>query len=189
MFSIAELQRKLKNIVRVTSIATPNADGKALATIKIGDDESIEFPVISFANSFKRHWIPIRRNEQVLVVFPFGNANKGYIFRGIFWSQVHEPEESDPYTEIVEYEDGTSFSYSTKNKALKIKGNFKIIIEVEKDVIVEAKNVRVEADKVEVKSTSITLGGAGAAGVITEKSVCPYTGSPHTMGSTVTKSS
>ena len=196
MFGFAELKRKLKNMVRVTSIVTPNAEGKALATIKVGDNESVEFPVLSFANTFKKHWIPIRKDEQALVVFPFGNANKGYVFRGIFHKSLREPEGADKDTEIIEYEDGTRFSYSTKDKVLKIKGDCKIVIEVKKDVTVkaenvkvDAKNVKVEADKVEVKSSSIMLGGAGAVGVITEKSICPFTKAPHTMGSSVTKSS
>ena len=187
MFTIAELKRKLKNMVRVTSIVTPNEDGKALATIKIGEDESIEFPVMSFANSFKKHWIPIRKDEQVLVVFPFGNANKGFIFRGIFWKKLKEPKGADKDTEVVEYSDGTRFSYSTKDKTLKITGECKIVVEV-KEVTVKAENVKVEASSVEVKSSSINLGGTGGLGVITEKSICPYTGSPHTMGSSVTKS-
>lgn len=180
MFTIAELKRKLKNIVRVTSIATPNKDGKALATIKVGDYESIEFPVLSFANSFKKHWIPIRKDEQVLVVFPFGNANKGFIFRGIFWKKLKEPSGADADTEIVEYEDGTVFSYSTKDKKLKITGSCTIVIEVE--------DVTVKANSVTIDSSSIALGGVGAVGVITEKSICPFTNAPHTMGSAITKS-
>ena len=162
MFTIAELKRKLKNMVRVTSIVTPT-EGKALATIKIGEDESIPFPVLSFANSFKKHWIPIRKNEQVLVVFPFGNANKGFIVRGIFWKSLREPKGADEDTEIVEYEDGTRLSYSTKDKLLKVTGSCKIVIEV-KDVTVKAENVKIE-------SSSIALGGAGGLGVITEKSM------------------
>ncbi len=178
-FGIAELQRKLKNIVRITSIVTPN-ETKALATVKVGDDESIEFPVVSFANSFKRHWIPIRKNEQVLAIFPFGNANKGFIFRGIFWKNLKEPLDADKDTEVIEYEDGTKLSYSTKESVLAVQGNCKIIIEV--------KNVTVKAEKVIVESGSIELGGIGGLGVITEKSICPFTKAPHTMGSTVTKS-
>ena len=188
MFSIAELQRKVKNMVRVTTIITPNANGKALATIRVGaNKESTEFPVLSFANTFKKHWIPIRANEQVLVLFPFGNGNKGYILRGIFFKKLREPSGADKDTEIIEYEDGTRFSYSSKDKILKIIGDCKISIEA-KDVAVKAENVKVEADEVEVKSSSIKLGGSGGLGVITEKSICPFTKAPHTMGSTVTKS-
>ena len=187
MFDIAELKRKLKNLIRVTKVVTPNKDGKSLATVKVGKEESAEFVVMSFANSFKRHWIPIRKDEQVLVLFPFGNANRGFIFRSIFHKSLREPSVADENTEIVEYEDGTRFSYSTKDKVFKITGDCKIIIEV-KDVTVKADKVKVEADEVEVKSTSVNLGGTSALGVITEKSICPFTKAPHTMGSTVTKS-
>jgi len=180
MFDFADLKRKVKNIVRITRVATPNEDGKALATVKIGDEESAEFPVVSFANSFKKHWIPIRKDEQVLVIYPFGNANKGYIFRGLFHKRLREPTGADGNTEIVEYEDGTRISYSTEDKELKITGECEIVIKVS--------SATIKADSVEIKSGSINLGGSGGVGVITEKSICPYTHAPHTQGSSVTKS-
>jgi phage baseplate assembly protein V len=131
VFDIAELKRKLKNMARVTSIVTPNDEGKALATIKIGKNESIEFPVMSFANSFKKHWIPIRAKEQVLVVFPFGNANKGYIFRGIFNTGLKEPNGADLDTEIIEYQDGAKFSYSVKSGEMRVEGVKTLTVVVE----------------------------------------------------------
>lgn len=148
-WGVAELKRKLKNLVRVTSIVTPT-EGKALATVKIGDDESIEFPVLSFANSFKKHWIPIRRDEQVLVVFPFGNANKGYIFRGIFHKGLREPSGADASTEVIEYEDGARFTYSTKDGELKVTGVKTLTLVVEN---LNVTGVTVFNNDVQVKST------------------------------------
>jgi phage baseplate assembly protein V len=146
MFDIAELKRKLKNMVRVTSIVTPNTEGKALATIRIGKSESIEFPVVSFANSFRKHWIPIRANEQVVVVFPLGNANQGFIFRGIFWKKLKEPNGADDKTEIIEYEDGARFEYSTKTSSLKVTGVKTVIVDSSDDVKIESKKITLKGD-------------------------------------------
>lgn len=145
MFTIAELVRKLKNMVRVTSIVTPT-EGKALATIKIGDDESIPFPVLSFANSFKKHWIPIRKGEQVLVVFPFGNANKGFIVRSIFWKKLKEPSGADKDTEIVEYEDGARFEYSVKTSTLKVAGVKVVLVESIDEITLESKKITLDGE-------------------------------------------
>lgn len=182
MFSLADLKRKLKNLIRITTIITPNPDGKALATVRVGaDKESIEFPVLSFANTFKKHWIPIRENEQVLVLFPFGNGNKGYIFRGVFFRGLREPVGADKDTEIIEYEDGTRLSYSVKDSTLKVSGNCKIVIEAE-NVEVTTKQATVKANSVLVDSASIDL-GKGGTGVVTQGCVCAFTGNPHPQGS------
>ena len=145
MFTIAELVRKLKNIVRVTSIVTPT-EGKALATVKVGDDESIAFPVVSFANSFKKHWIPIRKGEQVVVVFPFGNANKGFIIRSIFWKKLKEPSGADKDTEIVEYEDGARFEYSVKTSNLKVTGVKVILVKSADEITLESKKITLDGE-------------------------------------------
>ena len=155
MFTLAELKRKLKNMIRITSIVTPNAKGKALATIKIGEDESIEFPVVSFANSFKKHWIPIRKDEQVLVVFPFGNANKGFIVRGIFWKKLKEPKGADEKTEIIEYEDGARLEYSTKTSTLKVTGVKVVLVESADDITLKSKKITLDGEVEMTKSLKV----------------------------------
>jgi len=156
LFDIAELKRKLSNLVRVTKIVTPNGDGKALATVAIGDDEeSIEFPVLSFANSFKKHWIPIRADEQVLVVFPFGNANKGYIFRGIFWKELKEPDGADSKTEIIEYEDGARLTYNTETSTLKVVGVKIVEIESADSITLKSKKILLDGEVETTKSLKV----------------------------------
>ncbi len=136
--SFRELARLIENLVQVGTVtATKTKDGKALARVTVAEDRVTNFlPVVSFANSFGKVWFPIRVNEQVLVISPFGNANSGFIIRSIFNRGCKEPSGANEHTTIVEFEDGTRFLYDTRNKyfevncvgdiTLKAGGNIKI---------------------------------------------------------------
>ena len=133
MFDLADLKRKLKNIVYIASIvSTHSSEGKALATVSVGEDEESEFfPVLSFSNTFKKHWVPIRKDEQVIVLHPFGNANKGYLIRGIFFKSSREPADANNTTEVMEFEDGARFTYDTSTSTLVVIGVKKTILKSE----------------------------------------------------------
>ncbi|RXJ86948.1 phage baseplate assembly protein V [Arcobacter sp. CECT 8985] len=119
--SFAELKRLIDNLVNFGTISeTKSADGKALARVKIADRETDFLPINSFSNSFKKHFIPARVGEQVVVISPFGEANGGFILRSIFNKSSKEPSGSNDHTEVIEYEDGTRFSYDTQAKVLTV---------------------------------------------------------------------
>ena len=176
---MAELARRLKNIVRVGTVtASRSAEGKALARVLIGERVSDYLPVAGFANAFKTHWVPIRPGEQVLVFSPFGEADSGVIVRGIFNRGRKEPTGANEHTEVIEYEDGTRITYDTQAHAL--------TVSCVGSVSVQAQSVSVSAASVTVESGAIGL-GSGGAGVITGESVCPFTGAPHSDASAVVK--
>ncbi|PHO10327.1 baseplate assembly protein [Malaciobacter canalis] len=119
--SFAELKRLIDNLVNFGTISeTKSADGKALARVKVSDRETDFLPIASFSNSFKRHFIPARVGEQVVVISPFGEANGGFILRSIFNKHQKEPSGSNDHTEVIEYEDGTRFSYDIQAKVLTV---------------------------------------------------------------------
>ncbi|RYA23899.1 hypothetical protein CRU96_05690 [Malaciobacter halophilus] len=119
--SFAELKRLIDSLVNFGTISqTKSADGKALSRVKVSDRETDFLPIVSFSNSFRRHFIPARVGEQVIVVCPFGEANGGFILRSIFNKHQKEPRGANNYTEVIEYEDGTRFSYDTKAKVLTV---------------------------------------------------------------------
>ena len=167
MFDIAELQRKLKNMVRVTKVVTPNKDGKSLATVKVGNDESAEFVVMSFANSFKKHWIPIRKDEQVLVLFPFGNANRGFVFRGIFHKSLREPSGADKDTEVMEYSDGARVSYSVKSGELRVSGVKVVVVESADAITLKSAIIKLDGEVEVTKSLKVAQTISDAKGDLT----------------------
>lgn len=107
-----------ENIAKIGTIVEIHSENKALAKIKVSSRVSDFLPIIMFANSFKRKWEPIRVGEQVMVISPFGDPNYGLVIRGIFNSDCKEPQGASDTCEVVEYEDGTRFSYDTSSKTL-----------------------------------------------------------------------
>lgn len=148
---LAELQRLINNIVSFGTISqTKSADGKALARVKVMDRETDFLPVVSFSNSFKKHFIPVRVGEQVVMFSPFGEASGGFVIRSIFNKSAKEPAAANEHTEVVEYEDGTVITYDTKAKELKINASDKITI--------ICKAATVTADTVDITATTTNTG-------------------------------
>ena len=165
MISPSELKRRLSNIIQIGTVsATKSKEGKALARVVLDDDGenrrvSKFLPVVSFANSFARVWFPIRVKEQVLVISPFGNANSGFIIRSIFNKGCKEPSGANEHTCVVEFEDGTKFSYDTKNKKLEMNCVGDINISADGNINISAeKKIKIEAvSDVDIDASMIYL--------------------------------
>ena len=143
----AEVLRLIGNLFQVGTITqTKSADGKALAKVKVLDRETEFFPVVSFSNTFKKKCEPIRVNEQAIVFCPFGEANSGFIIRGLFNVDCKEPGGANANKEVVTYEDGTTISYDTASKEL--------LVDAAGMVKVICKNAEVTADTITINSTS-----------------------------------
>jgi len=162
MFDLADLKRKLKNIVYIASIvSTHSSEGKALATVSVGEDEESEFfPVLSFSSTFKKHWIPIRKDEQVIVLHPFGNANKGYLIRGIFFKNSKEPAGANDTTEVIAFEDGAVFKYDTSTSTLEVSGV--------KNTILKSENITLDGEVTVTKNLDVKMKISDELGTVTD---------------------
>lgn len=175
-----ELLNLLKNLITIGTITeTKSAEGKALARVNLCGRITDFLPVVSFANSYKRHYIPARIGEQVLVLNPYGEPSSGLIIPSIFNKGCKESEGASNTKEIFTYEDGVSFSYDSRTSTLKV--------DSPKQIQILCQNASITAKKVEIDSPSIDL-GLGGAGVVTTECTCAFTGSPHPHGSTNTRS-
>jgi phage baseplate assembly protein V len=157
---LAELKRLINNIVCFGTISqTKSSAGQALARVKVMDRETDFLPVVSFSNSFKKHFIPVRVGEQVVMFSPFGEASGGFIIRSIFNKSAKEPILANEHTEVMEYEDGTVITYDTKAKELKINASDKITI--------ICKGATVIADSVDITATTSNTGDVTINGNLT----------------------
>jgi len=140
VIDLAELERRINNICQVGTISevyttqrSKDHDDYALfAKVDIMGRSTDFFPVMAQMGTFKKHYCPPYVGEQVMVMCPFGNANVGYIMRGIY---AHDKEpithsERDRKTEYVEYEDETKAEISLKDEHIKLETPNKIIIRV-----------------------------------------------------------
>jgi len=197
MITLAELERRLNNICQVGTISevyttqrSKDHDNYALfAKVDVMGRTTDFFPIMTQMGEFKKHYVPPYVGEQVMVMCPFGNANVGYITRGVF-SHDKEPIEhsvKDRETEYIEYKDGTKIEVSLFDGKIKIDTPMDIEVNSAKDVSIKCVNATVEATTVKVDSPSIDL-GLGGTGVVTQESICPIMGIPHLFGSMNTRS-
>ena len=169
--TLGEIKRLISNLVTFGTISqVKSSDGKALVRVKIMDRETDWLPVMSLSNSFKKHFIPTRVQEQCVVISPFGEASSGFVIRSIFNKGAKEPDGSNAHTEVVEYEDGTRFTYDTQAK--------KLHVSCVGDVVIDAASVTINApttitdvlETVDINTDgSITTSGdITAGGVVTD---------------------
>lgn len=164
MLTNAELERRLNNLCQIGTISEvytkqrPNDhdDYALFAKVDIMGRPTDFFPVMSQQGSFKKHYVPPQVGEQVMVLCPFGNANVGYILRGVFHSDGEpiEHSEKDIETEYVEYRDGTKIEISLHDKKIKLdtlmdveistSGNMSVTSS--KPFVLNAPNVQIDKD-------------------------------------------
>ena len=118
MVNEAEILNKINNLIQIGTISEVKSD-KALARVTLLGRVTDFLPVLSQSNAFKKHYIPARVGEQVVVLAPFGEASGGVILRGVFNKQISEPS-ANTSKEVQEYEDGTKISYDSSAKLLSI---------------------------------------------------------------------
>ena len=106
-------QNKKHKMTQVGKISEINVE-KSLVRVDVLGRITPWLPVLQMANSFKRHWIALRVDEQVLVL------DGAFVIRGIFNADCKEPIGADYINEIIEYEDGTTIEYNTFDKTLAI---------------------------------------------------------------------
>ena len=182
-----EIERMIRNMFQIGEISEVyanqfpklHAENSLLAKVDLANRVTDFFPVFTFSHGFKKSYVPLRVGEQVGVFCPFGNANVGFILRGITENTKH-PKGFNQHTEIHEWEDGTVFKIDLKTK--------KIELTTPNDLVLSCKNAMVKAEKVEVDSSDINFGKNGT-GVVTKACVCAFTGNPHPVASKTVKAS
>ena len=150
MTSTSEILRRIDNIVQIGTICEIKPD-KALAKVNILNRVTNFMPVLSFANTFKRHFTPIAVGEQVLVFCIGGQADNGIIIRGMFYKDDNgkhkEPDGSNENVEVIEYKDGTTIQYEENKITIDARGDIEIT--AGKNIKLNAvKEIKLTADKI-----------------------------------------
>jgi len=114
---------------------------KALARVKVDNHVTGWYPIISMSSKFKKHFTPIKINDQVMVLNPFGSNEDGFILRGIFSKDVDVPVGIGDNIEVIEYSDGTLLKFDIENKVISIdtSNSFKLNVGGSIDIIAGGK--------------------------------------------------
>ncbi len=146
-YEIADLRRRLGNLLRIGSISAVNYK-EAVARVKIGDLETTWLPWL-LRDGYDKSWHGVDINEQVLVLSPCGDLNQGLILPSVY----KEPISGDGNLLLWRFKDGSVVSFNRSNGDLNAQITGNAVIVSQKSITAEAKIAAV------IKSPKITLDG------------------------------
>jgi phage baseplate assembly protein V len=189
---IAELSRKLENMIRIGTIAEIDhaarrvrVDSGALTTDWLKWRAGRAGATLT--------WEPPTLGEQVMILSPSGELANGIVMPSIY-SDAHDAPDSSPDTHVTQYQDGAVVSYNHNSGALSVTGIKSASIAASGNVSVEcaAATVNCTGKAAVTAEGGIELDGDGAAqlkGILQGDCICMLTGAPHPHISATVKGS
>lgn len=115
MFELADLQRKIQNIIRIGTVS--EIDGKR-ARVKFDNNETDLLQWTEISAGKVKKWTPKTIGEQVVIASEGGETTQGIIIGSLSSNQFPVPT-TDDGIEVIEYADGAVISYDFENSILK----------------------------------------------------------------------
>ena len=115
---IAELERRLANVVRVGVIASVDL-AAARVTVTLSGNTTAKLPWLAPRARGVRVWCPPQVGEQVVVISPSGELTQGFVIPALFQSNYPAPSASADETKIV-FEDGATVTHNKATKAFTV---------------------------------------------------------------------
>ncbi|WP_341808367.1 phage baseplate assembly protein V [Wolbachia endosymbiont (group E) of Neria commutata] len=148
-FAIAELQRKLANIVRIGLVKEIDYE-KAKVRVKIGEFLTDFLPWITTRAGEDKTCSPLSIEEQVVVLSPLGELSLGIVLPAIY-QQKYPPPECRETAHTFEFQDGSKVSYNKENHHLEITVADKITLKVGKSEIEMTKDgIKLKANRIDL---------------------------------------
>ncbi len=148
-FAIAELNRKLANIIRIGLIKEVDYE-KARVRVQVGEFLTDWLPWITMKAGEDRSWFAPNVDEQVIVLSPFGELSLGVVLPAIY-QEKYPPPENKKEINSVKFQDGTKLSYDKNKHHLEIFVADKITLKVGRSEIEMTK------DSIKLKARRIDL--------------------------------
>lgn len=117
-FTIAELERRLSNLIRIGTIESVDA-AAARCRVKIDDLITGPLPWQAAHAGMARSWSAPSVGEQVVILSPFGDFAQAVVIRSVYQAS-HPAPSSDPDKYITDYGDGTAVTYDAATHTLRV---------------------------------------------------------------------
>jgi len=141
-FTIAELERRLLNMIRFGMITSVDLNS-ATCRVKLDDTHTTgDLPWSVQRAGNVRTWSPLSVGEQVMIISPAGDLTQGVVVPSLY-QNAHPAPSNKANEHITDYGDGTVITYDTTAHKLRIDC----------------------ASTVEVIAPKVDLGGVGGAKV------------------------
>ncbi|MFP3016790.1 MAG: phage baseplate assembly protein V [Wolbachia sp.] len=145
-FAIAELNRRLANIIRIGLIKEIDYE-KAKVRVKVGEFLTDWLPWITYR---AESWSPPNIDEQVVVLSPFGELSLGVVLPAIY-QEKYPPPENKKEINSAKFQDGTKLSYDKDKHHLEIDVIDKITLKVgESSIEMTKKGIKLKAKRIDL---------------------------------------
>ena len=118
MDAIAELRRRLDNLIRLGTIAEVDHE-QALVRVQSGKLLTHWLPWLSLRAGNSKEWDPPTEGEQVIIFSPSGELTIGVVVTGIFSDQNSAPSSNENLHQRT-YPDGAVIEYNHEEHTLNI---------------------------------------------------------------------
>lgn len=117
MNSIAELNRRLDNLIRPGTIAEVD-HANALCRVKTGEITTGWLPWFAQRAGETRSWSPVTVDEQCVIFSPSGEPAQGFVLVGLYSTAKPAPSAS-PSKHLHQYPDGAVIEYDHESHHLR----------------------------------------------------------------------
>lgn len=116
MDTLAELQRKFTNLIRLGTVAEVD-HARARCRVQSGDILTALLPWLAPRAGLTRDWSAPSPGEQVLLLCPLGDTTQALVLRGVY-SQANPAPADDGARHVTQYPDGAVVEYDHAAHAL-----------------------------------------------------------------------
>lgn len=117
-YDVAELRRKLENLLQITVITQAN-HATHTVRVRLGADESAELPwPADIGRNFVR-WQPLRVGQQVIVACPSGDPALAVIIGNLYSSAIDTAETAEEL-DVIEFTNGNRIEHNVNTGEINI---------------------------------------------------------------------
>ena len=125
-YEVAELKRKLQNIIRRTTISSVDESTRTVRVL-LGKDESAPLPWPADIGKHYRRWIPLQPGIPCIIGCEGGDPANAVILR-VMYSNAHPTPSNDPDVEVIEYTNGNRIEHDHNSGEIRITAKGNVIV-------------------------------------------------------------
>lgn len=126
-YELAELQRKLANMIQITTITEVDHARRKLRVL-VGADNSAELPWPAAIGRNWKRWTPLRKGQQVVIACPDGNPAQAVLIGNLYRDGIDSPA-TDADLDVIEFENGARIEHDISCGVLALTGFSDVLVD------------------------------------------------------------
>jgi phage baseplate assembly protein V len=155
MFNIAEIERRLANLVRIGVIDQVDEAARRIR-VRSGATLTAWLPWPADVGKNYNRWRPLRAGTQVILVSPSGDLAQAVI-AGMMYTAALDAPVDDPNLDVIAFDDGTVLRYDSGTSKLQIECVGDVQVQCVNAEVTASAGVTVDAQTVDVTAQAVTV--------------------------------